>query len=996
MMLRQLLVVFVSLLMVRAVAGSADSYQVGSDGFIRHWLVCGGFPNPGGAPFHKPRQSLGFDVDFLAGVGGEANIHPYPGAQVDAIFPKTTEDYWVFGDQRRVRQTWQKLTTNAADGYVDLLGPSEPSGYVCSYAYCILRSPIQRTARLLAGSDDGIKIWLNGQVVLAQNVFRSAKPGQNEAAVAFKPGDNPLLIKVSNDQGGFGFYLQLLDEQGQPLSTVTVVLPDKPQLPEPVDTVVLGKDLSAAHSMHDHSFEVIGNHHFYALQEDSLHLSSEERHQPGMQATPDDRHTSTMGQFIMEFPDGQAGLTIDFDQRTKYAYGSWYQSWLDVFVDREKIGTIPPLAIPDEAQTIARHGIWLLPIEVSAGEHQVSILGHNGANVRQVTVYPEAAEQLRMAPSSLRPLLERQVACSERPARALTRPISKSFQAEPGQRYLLTATIIDADNFGARLLARINEIDLLPFYTVGYGNDGRRLDQHAYWVLAPQWLEEDNTVVLQPGEEGWVVVGDVDVQPLDGPAPQVENSPAFPDFGFGNSIFLPDNPEDTNSPTIQAWQGLSMMPGGWARSDVYWLPHKPGVLQPKAGQWTEGAEYAHVKGTFENMKRGAKWYYDHGIQILLIFQTWGSPPLWARRPDTGHAKMPAYRALVRKVGEAVGKYVDWYEPFNEPSFAKAVDPDTVADILNTSYRTAPYTFAELRDFIRATDEELAAADRWDADGDGQNAGVLPLAYGTEGNSIYNPIAGVTPLLADSIILHHSHGISFHNYRSIPSIMFEAKFLNEAIAEAEGRTKRWPQREVWMTETGMQGQDDGRRSKYTWESQYSYFRNLERALLAHPGVLDHINVFTLRSDNWGMVWWGPYAGREDRNYIRLTKAGNLIMRPIGVKYVLTGQPVEARMINSEEGSQAVVKAVRAWGNRLLVAATNPTKQRLRFGVALPIHRGEVKKLYCYEIDSTIGEGSFAQHNDSLLVRFDLPPGRTMQYVVDLTEAAANKLFPSSIQ
>ena len=82
-------------------------------------------------------------------------------------------------------------------------------------------------------------------------------------------------------------------------------------------------------------------------------------------------------------------------------------------------------------------------------------------------------------------------------------------------------------------------------------------------------------------------------------------------------------------------------------------------------------------------------------------------------------------------------------------------------------------------------EELDAADQWDADGDGQDAGVLPLAYGTEGNSIYNPIAGVTPLFADSTILHHSHGLSFHNYRNVPAIMFEAKFLNEAIAEAEG-------------------------------------------------------------------------------------------------------------------------------------------------------------------------------------------------------------------
>ena len=45
------------------------------------------------------------------------------------------------------------------------------------------------------------------------------------------------------------------------------------------------------------------------------------------------------------------------------------------------------------------------------------------------------------------------------------------------------------------------------------------------------------------------------------------------------------------------------------------------------------------------------------------------------------------------------------------------------------------------------------------------------------------------------------------------------------------------------------------------------------------------------------------------------------------------------MKGEEGSQAVVKAVRGWGNRLLVAATNPTDQCLRFGVAMPIVLGE---------------------------------------------------------
>jgi HEAT repeat protein len=61
-------------------------------------------------------------------------------------------------------------------------------------------SPKEQKARLEVGSDDGVKVWLNGQVVHANNAVRPAEPGQDKAEVTLKEGWNPVLVKLT--QGG--------------------------------------------------------------------------------------------------------------------------------------------------------------------------------------------------------------------------------------------------------------------------------------------------------------------------------------------------------------------------------------------------------------------------------------------------------------------------------------------------------------------------------------------------------------------------------------------------------------------------------------------------------------------------------------------------------------------------------------------------------------------------------------------------------------------------
>lgn len=67
---------------------------------------------------------------------------------------------------------------------------------------------------LEAGSDDGIKVWLNGQVVISENGVHPCNPGQNKAKLNLKSGANVLLVKVTQGGGEWEACLRLRGNAG--------------------------------------------------------------------------------------------------------------------------------------------------------------------------------------------------------------------------------------------------------------------------------------------------------------------------------------------------------------------------------------------------------------------------------------------------------------------------------------------------------------------------------------------------------------------------------------------------------------------------------------------------------------------------------------------------------------------------------------------------------------------------------------------------------------
>ncbi len=86
-----------------------------------------------------------------------------------------------------------------------------------AYARAWIYSGQKTEARLDVGTDDGVKIWLNHQVVHANNTFRGLSPNSDQIKVTLNAGWNPLLLKVTQLTAGWAFCARVVAPDGQHL-----------------------------------------------------------------------------------------------------------------------------------------------------------------------------------------------------------------------------------------------------------------------------------------------------------------------------------------------------------------------------------------------------------------------------------------------------------------------------------------------------------------------------------------------------------------------------------------------------------------------------------------------------------------------------------------------------------------------------------------------------------------------------------------------------------
>jgi hypothetical protein len=140
-------------------------------GFVMQWKLIGPFDNAAQKGFsfaYPPEQRIDFAAD-------------YPGKEKSV--------------------TWIDHTTTDDYGAVDLNAAIGKHMGAATYAVATFRSDTARPVELRLGSDDAVKVWLNGKEIISAEVYHAlTKLDQYVGRGELKADDNVILVKVCQNE----------------------------------------------------------------------------------------------------------------------------------------------------------------------------------------------------------------------------------------------------------------------------------------------------------------------------------------------------------------------------------------------------------------------------------------------------------------------------------------------------------------------------------------------------------------------------------------------------------------------------------------------------------------------------------------------------------------------------------------------------------------------------------------------------------------------------
>ena len=185
-------------------------------GFILRWHIVAPFDNV---------ENKGFDIAYA----------PEQGVDLSAA-------YAAKGNQQA---TWRTYVTDDPNGIVDLNAaykddddPNKGQGGnykgAIGYAYTVFESARDRTVDLRLGCINGNKVWVNGNEVIANEVYHSGMEiDQYVAQADLKKGNNEILVKLAQNEQTeqwaqrWQFQLRVCDSIGTAILSTNRPLPEK-------------------------------------------------------------------------------------------------------------------------------------------------------------------------------------------------------------------------------------------------------------------------------------------------------------------------------------------------------------------------------------------------------------------------------------------------------------------------------------------------------------------------------------------------------------------------------------------------------------------------------------------------------------------------------------------------------------------------------------------------------------------------------------------------
>ena len=154
--------------------------------FINEWVVCG--------PYRQ------------AGIAGAEGVFNIP-----------------FGPEKAGEKVEWRSVPRADHINLAALFPGQDS--CVAYLRTEILAPRECDGALLMGSDDGIKAWLNGEVVHSHNIDRGEVTDQDTAPIHLKKGTNHLMLKISQGGGGWSASARFIGADGKPIPGLLVERP---------------------------------------------------------------------------------------------------------------------------------------------------------------------------------------------------------------------------------------------------------------------------------------------------------------------------------------------------------------------------------------------------------------------------------------------------------------------------------------------------------------------------------------------------------------------------------------------------------------------------------------------------------------------------------------------------------------------------------------------------------------------------------------------------
>lgn len=168
--------------------GEDTSHFARQEGFVTHWWLTGPFPSENKAAWDQaffPEQEVVLEKEYEA-------------------------------DGRKFQ--WQAFVTPDVMGVVNLEPQFDPRQNVAAYAYTEITVAEAQDVLFKVGSDDDVKVWLNGQLIHANPASRPLRVDEDVVPTRLEAGVNRILLKILQGGGQWEFCLRITDRDSRPLA----------------------------------------------------------------------------------------------------------------------------------------------------------------------------------------------------------------------------------------------------------------------------------------------------------------------------------------------------------------------------------------------------------------------------------------------------------------------------------------------------------------------------------------------------------------------------------------------------------------------------------------------------------------------------------------------------------------------------------------------------------------------------------------------------------